>query len=790
MRHKFFSAINILGLTIGMACCLIIFIYVQDELSYDRFHSDNENIYRVGLHGRIAGQEVFTTTTSLPLGPAMKEEIPGVEQFLRLRYASGSSGYTMRYEDKVFAEEGVLLSDSNFFQLFSFPLIQGDPALVLSEPNSIVITERLALKYFGSTNAVGKILTVGNEKLAVKVTGIAAETPSNSHFHFQAIVSFETVAKSYYSGWTGNSWETYIRKTPTTQIETVNIKLEDLVEKYVGAELETGLGIRFDEFRKQGGVYSYFIYPLTDSHLYSKLSDGLEPQGDITYVYIFAAVGLFILVIAGINFMNLSTAQSAGRAKEVGLRKTLGSQRAQIIFQFLAESFLYSGVAIALAVGVSYLMLPPFNLLTGKQLTMAALQSPAFLGVVLTLWMVVGLLAGSYPAFYLTSFSPVDVLKGKIRSGMRSRGVRSSLVVFQFAMSTFLIIATVVVYEQLGYMQSKNLGIDKQNVLTVSGARRLGSNMEAFKTALNSLPGVVMTSYSNNKFPGVNNTTVVREKGKEIDHLVGMYSADWDHLETLGMKLAKGRFFSREFRTDSMAAVLNEAAVREYGFDDPLNSELTDFNDDIPKHVKVIGVVNDFNFETLRDRVRPLVILLAKDGRQLMVRYQGNPQQVIEGVERQWKALAPGEPFEYSFLDNEFDALFRSEMRLRDVFIVFSALAIFIACLGLLALAAFTTEQRTKEIGIRKVMGASVPNLALLLSGEFTRLVLIAIVPAVVMGWYVGDWWLAGFAHRVTISPWLFATSALFTLVIAWMTVSSQSIRAATSNPVKSLRYE
>ncbi len=790
LKHKFFAVINIIGLVIGMTCCLFIFIYVQDELSYDKFHRDYEKIHRIGLHGKISGQEIFTSNSSLPVGPTMKNEIPGVEEVLRIIPATRGAGMAFRNEDISFTEENVFYSDSNFYEFFSFELVQGDPKTALVEPNSIVITEALAKKYFGTTEALGKTLVVGVDKMACKVTGITAEAPSNSHFHFNAIISYVTVEDDFFQGWTGNSIQTYVKVNPATSIAEINDKLEDVVEKYVGKELEQGLGIKFDEFREQGGIYSYYIYPIADSHLKAGLPDDIEPGGDITYVYIFSGVGLFILLLACINFMNLSTARSAGRAKEVGLRKTLGSQRRQMIFQFLSESFIYSFIAIALALAVSFLLLPQFNLLSGKQLTLQALMSPTFIGAAVILIVVVGLVAGSYPAFYLTAYKPVEVLKGKVRAGMKSKGIRSSLVVLQFAVSTFLIVATMVVFQQLTFMQNKNLGLDKENVISITGTSRLGENRKAFKQALEAQAGIVKASYTNNIFPGVNSTTVVREKGQEVDHLVGLYYADWDHLDVMKFELKEGRFFSREFATDSTAAIINEAAVREYGFQNPLSAELTDFNGTTPENIRVIGVVKDFNFESLRNTVRPMVIRLVDYSRIMVVRYEGNPQTVVAAIEKQWKELAPGEPLEYTFLDQNFDSLFRSEMRLRDIFTTFAMLAIFIACLGLFALAAFTTEQRTKEIGVRKAMGASVFSLTVLLSKEFTRLVLISIIPALLVGWLAADWWLKEFMYRIELNPVLFVACALGAIVIAWITVSYQSIKAAKVNPVNSLRYE
>jgi len=789
-KHKLFSVINIVGLVIGMTCCLLIFVYVQDELSYDRFQKDYQNIYRVALHGRISGQEILTSNSSLPLAQAMLTEIPGVEEVIRLKPANGGGGMAVRYDNLSFLEDKFFYADSNFYNFFSFKLLKGNANTALKEPNSVVITEAIAKKYFGNEEPLGKTLVIGNDKLACKVTGITAEAPSNSHFHFNGIISYVTVEKNYFQGWTGNSWQTYLKKNPNTSAQEINTKLEAVVDKYIGKELEAGLGISLSEFHKQGGIYSYYIYPMADSHLKAGLPDDMEPSGNMSYVYIFSGVGIFILLIACINFMNLSTARSAGRAKEVGLRKTLGSARSQMVFQFLSESFMYSIIAIALAMVSSFLVLPQFNLLSGKQLTLDVFLSPLFIATALSLIVLVGLVAGSYPALYLTSFKPVEVLKGKARAGMKSKGVRSSLVVFQFAVSTFLIIATVVVYQQLTFMQEKNLGLDKQNVIVISGTTRLGANRLAFKNALQEQSGIKIASYTNNSFPGMDNTTIIRKKGNDVDHLVGKYYADWDHLSVMKFELLSGRFFSREFATDSMAAVINEAAVKEYGFENAVGEELLDFNSETPETLHIVGVVKDFNFETLHSKVRPLVIRLEDISRNLLVRYEGDPKQVISTIETQWKALATGEPFEYTFLDQNFDSMFRSEMHLRDIFVVFSSLAIFIACLGLFALTAFTTEQRTKEIGVRKAMGASVFGLTLLLSKEFTRLVLIAIVPAIVAGWYVANWWLKDFVYRTELSPLIFIGCALVAIVIAWITVSFQSIKAAKINPVNSLRYE
>jgi putative ABC transport system permease protein len=788
-RHPFFSSINIFGLTLGLASCMLIFIYVTDELSYDRFHAETQNIFRIGLKARIAGREIATSTSSLPVGPAMRNEIPGVETFTRL-FAMGPA-VTFKNDEKVFAEKNVLYADSNFFSFFNFPLLEGDKKTALKEPHTIVITQAIARKYFDGS-PIGKFLVIGNDNATFKVTGVAAEAPSNSHIHFNGILSFETILNDPNAidpSWTANGIQTYIRKNPIVQKEAINSKLEDMVEKYVGKELEKYLSTNFKEFRKQGGFYSYVIYPLTDSHLRSQFQDDLEPAGDILYVFIFSGICLFILLLACINFMNLSTAQSAGRAKEVGLRKTLGSLRTQMMLQFLSESLMFSFVAVGLAVALCYLTLPYFNVLSGKQLTLNALNNLPFFAAAFGLALAVGLLAGSYPAFYLTSFNVVEVIKGKAGNGLKDKGVRRALVVFQFSISILLTVITSVVSLQLTYMKDKNLGFDKRNVLIIQSTGRLHSNRSGFYNDVKNLAGVQNVSFCSNNFPGVNSLNAFREKGKNIGRLAGTYAADWDHADVMKFKLASGRYFSREFKTDSSACIVNQAFVKEFGWPDALNQEVVDPGDLQPKPLKIIGVVEDFNYETLKQRVRPVLIRLESEGRTLMIRYVGSPQILIASIEKSWKKYAVGEPLDFTFLDQDFDKMFRVEQRLHRVFTVFTILAICIACLGLYALAAFTTEQRTREIVIRKVMGATAGGLMVHLSKEFVILVLIAIIPALVLGWYLATLWLAEFTFRVILTPQLFMGVALTAIIIAWLSVGYHSLKAANAKPVNSLRH-
>jgi len=788
LKHKFYSVLNIAGLAFGFTACFLIGLYIYDEVSYDTFHTDSENIYCVGLHGKLAGQEVHTASSCPPLAEALVTNVPGVEQATRI---NDWSNVVMKYEDKAFTETKVLMVDSNFFEFFSFQLLEGDVKTALKEPRTLVLTVESAYKYFGDQPAVGKIITVGNENEAYKITGIAAKAPANSHIQYDMLLSASSDEYMKRSDWLGNGLYTYYRKNPNTSTVDIDAKLRDMTVEHVGPELESGLGVSFKDFEKQGGIYAYFSYSLHSNHLYqTNLDNGLSPRGDIKYVYIIGAVGIFILLIACINFMNLSTARSASRAKEVGLRKTLGSVRSKLVFQFLSESFIYTLAGTLIAIAGVYVLLPGFNTLAGKQLIFTTMLTPVILVSVIGVFLVVALLAGSYPAFYLTSFNPVDVLKGKVKAGMKSKGIRSSLVVVQFTISIALIISTMVVYRQLNYLQEKNIGLDKQNVLVLRNTSRLGTNRNAFRDALNIETGIVKASYTNNVFPGVNNTTLFRVAGTSQDHILGTYYTDYDHLEVLKMELAEGRFFSRDFPSDSTACVINEAAVKELGWTDPLNEKLTSFNGPEPVDLKVLGVVKDFNFESFKTNVRPMVIQLSKLSNNMLVRYNGNAKEAVATVETLWKKNATNEPFEYAFLDQNFDNLFREEQRLGQVFSAMTGIAIFVACLGLLGLASFTAEQRTKEIGIRKVMGASVSSVSTLLSKEFMILVGISFVIASGLAWYAMNNWLGTFAYRIELGPTVFVAGGVIAAVIAWLTVSFHFIKAARSNPSDSLRYE
>ena len=790
-KHSFYSAINIFGLASGVAACIFVILYITDELSYDRFHKDAETIYRIGLYGKIAGQEIHTASSCPPLASTMVADIPGVEAATRI---NRRNNIVFKNGDLSFTENKILYADSNFFQFFSFKLLEGDPARALKEPNSIVLTPDLASKYFKGP-ALGKLITVGNENQSFKVTGIAEPPPHNSHFSFTAIISTSSEKGQYSSTqWLNNGLYTYFRKTPATHIDNVAKRLIEITDKHISPEIIQFMGVSIEKFHQAGNEYAYVPFPMLDSRLHSSWQDDIEPSGNITYVYVFGGVGIFILLIACINFMNLSTARSVGRAKEVGLRKTLGSVRGQMIGQFLAESLMYACIGVVLAMLIAGILLPQFNLLSGKHLSFVSLCSLPVVAGAFGLILVIGLLAGSYPAFYLTSFSAVEVLKGKVRAGLKSKGIRSGLVVFQFALSIILIICTSTVYQQVKFLQERNIGFDKRNVLVINNTRRLATNQVAFKNTIITKKDIDQASFTNNVFPGVNNTTVFRNPINRKDHVMGQYFADYDHADVMKFDLVQGRYYSRDFPSDSSTVVLNEAAVRELGWEKPLQEKLIVFDGDnnTPKEtpMRVIGVVKDFNFESYKIKVRPMVIRLTDKSNNLLVRYSGKADEAVKATEQLWKEYSSGDPFEYTFLDQNFDQLFREEQRLGSLFTVFSILAILIASLGLFALAAFTTEQRTKEIGIRKAMGASVSGIIALLSREFTLLVVFSVALAVVPAYLLLDYWLGQFAYRVEITFLLFAASSIGALLIAWLTVGFQALKAALTKPVESLRSE
>jgi len=793
LRQKGFSFINISGLTIGVTCSLLIILYIQDELSYDRFHPDANRTYRLVFTGALENKKFSSAQTGTPVSRALKQEIPEVESTLRI--ASWAT-FPVRYQTKAFTEEKMLLVDSNFFNFFNFKLVAGHPDTVLNGERKLVITESAARRYFGYTgkgdkSPIGETVMLA-QGYAVTVSGIAADPPQNSHLHFSLILSLSSWDEAHAGSWISNRVATYFKITPDTPLESVTSKFNILIEKYVSHELEQLNKIDLDEFKSRGNDLQFFAQPLTDIHLRSRLTDEIEVNSDVQYIYIFGSVALLITILACINFMNLSTARSASRAKEVGVRKVVGADYKKLILQFFLESYFYIGVAIFLSLFLVMAIMPLFNVFTEKQLSVTLLFQPVFISIGIVFTILVGLVAGSYPAFYLAHFNPVEVLKGKLRAQLRSYGIRNLLVVFQFVISTVLIIATLVVYMQLRYIQLANIGFDKGNVINLLHTKNLQANGTAFKNELLQNPEITAASYANRLPPNVDWQSVFREVESGKEYLMSVYEMDADHLETMRYKLAEGRFFSAKIPSDTNTIILNETAARKLGFENFEGKKLVTNYDHDGRAREVIGILKDFNFQSFREPVQPLAIVMGFEPNwEMAIRItKGNEESKIELIKSFWNKYAPGTPFEYTFLDKNFEAKHAREKRLGQLSLLFTELVIFIACLGLYGLATFTVEQRTKEIGIRKVLGASVQNIVIMINKDFLRPVLIANLIA----WPIAGWlmylWLQEFAYRISFPWWAFVLAGLISVIVALFSISFQAIRAGDGNPVDSLRNE
>ncbi len=792
-RQKTYSAINIFGLTLGITASLLILLYVADELSYDRFHPDSERIHRVTFRGKLQDQEINTLQVGLPMAEALQREATGVESVLRVdKWIT----CPVRFEDRAFTEMNFCLADSNFFSFFNYPLIAGNPQEVLRGPNKIVISESAAIRYFnykgrGDLAPIGRTLVIGSEgAIFAEVTGIAENPPGNTHLPFDFVMSLETSGYADNPVWLNFEAYTYFKLLPGVPVSGIEATLDTFIRKYCANELQQFLNVTLEQFEQGGGHLGFKTQPLLDVHLRSSFPDELGTNGNIEYVYLFSAIAFFIVVLACINFMNLSTARSANRAREIGIRKTVGALRFRLMGQFLMESFVYAFIAFLIAFALVYFILEPFNQLSGKNLSPMMLYEPTFLTGFVILMVVVGFLAGSYPAVYLTSFRPIDVLKGKISAGFRSSGIRNSLVVFQFFISIALIISSMMVYRQLKFLQEQNVGFVRENVVGIMHTMNLGQNGEAFRNELLQHSEFIAASYSSRLPPNVDWGGTFKAADRDETHSMAVYVMDHDHLETLGLKMVSGRFFSRDFPSDTAAVIINETAARQFGFKE--GGEMAIRHAGAPENFKlpVIGVMKDFNFESLKNNIRPMVMFLGSSPNWGMaIRLSpGNPAEKVQLLETIWKKFAPQSPFEYSFIDQNFDGKFRAEQRFSDVILVFTSLAVIIACLGLLGLATFTAEQRSKEIGIRKVMGATASQVVVLLSADFVKLIVVSLILAVPVTWYGMNEWLQGFAYRIDFKFSFALMAGAIAIAIAMVTVSFRAIKAAHSNPVKALK--
>lgn len=799
-KNKGYSAINIFGLAIGLATCLLITLYVTDELSYDKFNEQAANIYRINSDIQVGGGKLHMTQTSDMMGAVLKKDYPQVKEYTRIFSSEGAK--LVKKGEGFINEDRIVYADSSFFNVFTLPALEGNTKNALDEPNTVVITASTAQKYFDATNVVGKTIEVKINETTTpfKITAVIKDIPHNSHFHFDFILSMKNVNYEW-GQYTSHNFHTYLLLQPGTDYKAFEKNFNQYIVKYVLPYVQQFIKISsIDELRKSGNMLEYSLIPLTKIHLYSDYNYELSASGNIQYIYIFSAVALFILLIACINFMNLSTARSASRAKEIGIRKVLGTERKTLVTQFLVESIITAYIAMIIALFITYLVLPLFNDVAAKTLSLTDLFNSIILPFIILLPVLVGLLAGSYPALFLSAFKPITVLKGNAQTGFKKSNLRNALVVFQFGTSVMLIIATIIVYSQLHYIQTTKLGFNKDQVLVIDRAYALGNNVNAFKNEVLALPGV--TSATVSSFLPVtsssrNDNTYSKEAVMDMKNSIDMqtWAIDYDYIKTMGMEIVQGRNFSKNFGSDSNAILITETTARLLGYTNPVGKNIylpaDDPNDKTMVPIPIIGVVKDFHFESLRQNIGPLCMRLANSSGLISFKISnGNANDLINQVENKWKALAPAMPFSYRFLNNSFDEMYRSEQRAGTIAIVFAVLAVFIACLGLFGLVTFMAEQRTKEIGIRKVLGASVANVVAMLSKDFLLLVIIACLFAFPLaGWAMYNW-LQDYAYRISISWWVFLVAGTAALLIALITVSVQAIKAAIANPVKSLRTE
>ena len=793
-RNKAFSAINISGLAIGLATCLVIMLYVTNELGYDRFNEKADRIVRIVFKASINGEKVEVATAAAPTAQTLLANYPEVEEATRVR-VYGAPFVT--YNNQTFKEDRFAFVDANFFQVFTLPLIQGNAKTALTEPNTIIITKAIAQKYFGNEDPMGKVLQLKNEKTSYKVTGVIDKVPTNSHFHFDIFGSMAGVEEAKETTWMSNNFNTYLVLRPGFNYKQLEAKFPALLQKQMGPEVQKALGISLEEFLKKGNKVGLFLQPLTAIHLHSDFKGEFEPTGDIRYVYIFGAIAVFMLLIASINFMNLSTAGASKRAREVGIRKVLGSVQGELVRQFLLESILLTIIALVLAILLVYLALPTFNDLAGKELTFHFTEDLWLLPVLLLFGLIVGILAGSYPAFFLSSFRPVAVLKGTLTAGKESLSLRSGLVVFQFFISIALMIGTTVVYQQLNYIQNKKVGYDKDQVLVLHDTYVLGKQEEIYRQQLEQDPRVVSASISSFLPVGPsnnNNSVVIPDNNGAQAVSTSQYGVDYNYIPTMGMQVVVGRNFSKDFATDSTGMIINEAAVRAFGWGNKvLGRKVTRFIDKEGNKAthRVIGVVKDFHFQSLHQRITPLVMMLGNNSGSMIVKVKTKDIAGLAAtMKNKWNNFTTDAPMAYSFIDERFAQTYRAEQKIGRILGIFSGLTIFVACLGLFGLATFTAEQRTKEIGIRKVLGASLTNIVALLSRDFLKLVLLANILAWPLAWWAMHKWLQDFEYRTSIGWWVFVLAGIAALFIALLTISFQAIKAAVANPVNSLRSE
>jgi putative ABC transport system permease protein len=792
-RQRSYIIINILGLSIGIACSLLIALYVINEASYDQYNVKKDRIFRTILNGKIGGQEVTASSSPAIMGPTMVKEIPEIEDFLRM---NGRGPTIIEYNKQTFTEDHIIEADSSFFNFFSIPVVKGDVKNLLNAPHKVVLSESTAKKIFGNENPIDKQIKIGTDTLLFIVTGVMADVPQNSHFEANALSSFMTNPRSKEPHWMNNSFSTYFLLKPNSSYKTVDAKYPELLQKYVGPEIQKFTGISLNDFVAQGNKYRFYLQSLNDIHLDTSIQQDFKASVDPKYLKIFGSIAMLIVLIAAINFMNLSTAQASRRAKEVGIKKVAGSTRGMLVAQFLSESFILSLIALIVAVIFIKLSLPFFNNLLGAKLSLSLISKWYIIPLLILFSVFVGVLAGSYPAFFLSSFNPYEVLKGSVKNSMQNGRLRRVLVVFQFTVSILLIVGTMIMYRQIKYMLNKDVGFKKEQLIVINRAEALGKKMKSFKETVKSIPGVVNIS-SSTAIPGRtnNNNGYMMEGRKDETFLMTTSWVDYNFLETYGMTLDSGRFFNESFTSDKDACIINESARKDFKITDIEKTRFLEPRDSGKiNYLPVIGVVKNFNYESLRNPIGPYILKFQNDYMlwgYITVRLSGqNYSKTINAIEEKWKEFVSNNPLQYYFLDADFELMYKQEKQNAQMAVIFSILAIFIAALGLFGLTSFTVEQRTKEIGVRKAMGSSVTGIYIVISREVVILVSVSALIAWPLVYYWAGKWLQNFYYKINLGFFTLIVGLAIALGIAVLTISYRILRAARVNPAQSLKYE
>jgi putative ABC transport system permease protein len=792
-RQRAYIIINVLGLLIGIACSLFISFFILNELSFDRFNTRHNRIFRLIQNSNYGNQEYTASYCPAVIGPAILKEFPEIEDFLRMTRRMPA---VVECNNQTFIEENLVEADSSFFNFFSIPVIKGDPGNLLNAPRKAVLSVSTAKKIFGDKNPIDRIIKIGSDTIGYTVSGVIADIPENSHFEASILLSFMTNPRSNEQVWTNNSFSTYLLLKPNTDFRKVDEKISELIFKHVGAEIQQAMGISMSDWVAKGKKYRYYLQNLTDIHLDPSIVQEFKEAGDPKYLKIIGSLAILIVVIAAINFMNLSTAQASRRAKEVGIKKVSGSTRSMLIIQFLSESFILSFISMVFGLILIKVTLPYFNNLLGANISLNLFSVWYTIPFLILFTLVVGFLAGSYPALFLSSFNPYEVLKGSVKNSMQNGRLRKVLVIFQFAVSILLIVGTIIMYRQIKYMLNKDLGFNKEQIIAINKAETLGKQVKSFKEAVNNIPGVI-NIVSSSAVPGRNNNSIryKMEGGEDKNLILETNFIDYGYLDTYGYTVISGRTFNKSFMSDQNACLVNESAVKNFGLRDlDATRFMSGGSPNNANYLKVIGVVKDFHFKSLHNQIGPYMFRLNSDdfpGEYLSVKLsEGNYSKTISEIENKWKEFTGNKPLQYYFVDDNLEKNYSAEKQNARIAVIFSILAIFIASLGLFGLTSFAVEQRIKEIGVRKAMGSSVAGIYMVVSREVIILVSISALIALPVIYYIAGKWLDNFYYRISLGAFSFVAGLAIALGIAILTISYRILRAAQVNPAQSLKYE